>query len=452
MSAPDAHEPLPEGEEAPPPWVHGMALVRWALIALVAVAAVGTWLYFFDALPRAGARQGPLYQCPMHPSVVMDHPGECPICGMDLVPIERHEAGSQPASAPASQVPGVIPVMLSEERIRLAGLRTTPVTRSRTAPELRTVGFVVPSERGLARIHTRFSGWIEDLLVTQTGQRVTRGQVLATIYSPELLSAQQDFLNVHTWATSPGGAAATGAATPQLVEDARRKLELLGVSRAEIDEIARTGRPLRALKVRSTVAGYVTQKAAVRGLYVQPATELFQVADLTTVWVMADVFEYEVGRVRVGLPARLRVSAYPNETFAGKVQFVYPTLDPDRRMLPVRLEFRNPRLRLKPGFYGTVVLDLPAHDGLAIPAEAVVNTGTLTYVYVARPNHTYAPRRVKLGARAESRVQVLEGLAAGEPVVTAGTFALDAEARLRAAIQGATTKGAPEAPPAGHRH
>jgi membrane fusion protein, copper/silver efflux system len=436
---PPGPEPLPEGEEAPPPWVHGMAIVRWVLIGLMAGAAVGTWLHFFDALPHAAARVGALYHCPMHPAVVMDHPGECPICGMSLVAIEtpRHAAASQPASGPAAvPIPGVAPVMLSAERVRLAGLRTAPVARERSGPGLRTVGFVVANEQGLARIHPRFSGWIEDLLVPQTGQRVERGQVLATIYSPELVAAQQDFLNVTRWLAAAGGAPATAAATARLVEDARRKLELLGVAREELDEVARTGRPLRALKVRATATGYVTQKAAVRGLYVQPATELFQVADLRTVWVTADVYEHELSRVRVGGAARLTVSAHPAETFSGRVQFIYPTLNAETRTLRVRLEFENPGLKLKPGYYGTVVLDLPAREGLAIPAEAVVDTGAAVYVYVARPDHTYEPRRVKLGARTDARVQVVAGLAAGDEVVTTGNFVLDAEARLRAAIEG----------------
>jgi multidrug efflux pump subunit AcrA (membrane-fusion protein) len=449
------HEPLPEGDEAPPPLVRAMAIVRWTLIGLMAVAAVGTWLHFFDVWPRAAALAGTLYHCPMHPSVVRDRPGDCPICGMDLVPIERTHgaaAASQPASGPAAaRVPGVIPVMISAERIRLAGLQTAKVVRERTAPELRTVGFVVPSEKGLGRIHTRYAGWIEELFVTQTGQRVARGQVLATVYSTDLLAAQQDFLNVLKWASAPGGGV-TGAGTSsaRLVDDARRKLELLGVSREEIDEVARTGKPVRALKLRSTAAGYVTQKSAFRGLYVQPDTELFQIADLATVWVMADVYEYEIARVRVGQTARLTVTGLPGETFAGKVQLVNPAVSADTRTLRVRLELKNPGLKLKPGLYGTVVLDLPAGEGLAIPAEAAVETGEVTYVYVAKAGGQFEPRRVRLGARAEGRVQVLEGLAAGEQVVTTGTFVLDAEARLRAVIEGSAQPAA--APAAGHQH
>ncbi|MBI5481721.1 MAG: efflux RND transporter periplasmic adaptor subunit [Deltaproteobacteria bacterium] len=474
------HEPLPEGDEEPPPLVHAMAIVRWVLIGLMAAAAVGTWIYWLRPVAAASGQ----YHCPMHPSVIRDRPGDCPICGMDLVRIEEADGGAERQPA-AARVPDVIPVMISAERVRLAGLQTARVVRERTAPELRTVGFVVPSEKGLGRIHTRYAGWIEELFVTQTGQRVARGQVLATVYSTELYAAQQDFLNVLNWASVPGGGVggAGGSSTEpgtqrgfpgppamgpagrspsgshalRLVEDARRKLELLGVSREEIDEVARSGKPVRALKLRSTAGGYVTQKSAFRGLYVQPDTELFQIADLSTVWVLADVYEYEIARVRVGQVARLTVTGYPGETFTGKVQFISPTVSGESRTLRVRLEFKNPGLKLKPGLYGTVVLDLPAGEGLAIPAEAVVDTGEVTYVHVAKAGGQFEPRRVKLGARAENRVQVLEGLAAGEQVVTTGNFVLDAEARLRAAIEGsaktaAAPAAAPVAPAAGHRH
>ncbi|HEY3359309.1 MAG TPA: efflux RND transporter periplasmic adaptor subunit [Polyangia bacterium] len=458
------HEPLPEGEEAAPPWVHAMALVRWTLIALMAVAAVGTWAHFFNIFPRAGANVAQQYHCPMHPSVIMDHPGECPICGMDLVPITRgsHEQGaaSQPASAPA--VPkGLVPVMLSAERIGLIGMQTAKVGRAQGAPGLRTVGFVAPNEKGLAQIQTRFAGWIETLAVAQTGQRVSRGQVLATVYSPDLLNAQQDFLNIINWATAQAttGTAASPRSTaqlaPQLVADARRKLELLGISREEIDEVQRTGKPIHALKIRATAGGYVTQKNALRGLYVQPGTQLFEVADLATVWVIADLYEYEVTRVTIGQPARFALAAYPGQVFEGRVQFIYPTLSEGSRTLRVRVELKNPGLKLRPGMYGNVQLDLGATNALVVPREAVVDTGEATYVFVLHQGGNFEPRLIRVGAPLESKVQVVSGLADGETVVTTGNFAIDAESRLRAAIQGASGTGTAKdgaAPAGGHQH
>jgi Cu(I)/Ag(I) efflux system membrane fusion protein len=437
-------EPLPEGAEEAPPWVATMALVRWCLIALMAVAAVGTWAHFLNVFPRAGASAAQQYHCPMHPSIIMDHPGECPICGMDLVPIVKgghdHAAASQPV-ATAATPKGLVPVMLSAERLGLIGMQTARVTRAKGAPGLRTVGFVTANERGLARIQTRFAGWIEDLAVSQTGQRVGRGQVLATIYSPDLLTAQQDFLSALDWSRSQTGAGTAAVASPrstaQLVEEARRKLELLGISREEIDEIQRSGTPMHALKIRATAGGYVTQKVALRGLYVQPGTQLFEVADLSTVWVLADLYEYEVARVKVGQAARLTVAAYPGQVFDGRVQFIYPALATDSRTLRVRLELKNPGLKLRPGMYGNVQLDLGATDGLAIPREAVVDTGDETYVFVARAGGNFEPRRVRLGAPLDDKV-VVGGVREGEAVVTTGNFAIDAESRLRAAMEGAS--------------
>jgi len=448
------HEPMPEGEEAPPPWVHAMALVRWGLIALMAVAAVGTWVHFFGVFPRAGARVAQQYHCPMHPSVIMDHRGECPICGMDLVPVTAPAPASAPASQPASagqSVPGLRPVMLSAERVGLVGLQTAKVGRAKSAPGLRTVGFVAPNERGLAQIHTRFAGWIETLAVARTGQRVSRGQVLATVYSPDLLNAQQDFLNVLDWSTAQataGGVAGAPRTGTQLARDARRKLELLGVSEEEIAEIQRTGKPLHALKVRASIAGYVTQKTALRGLYVQPGTQLFEIADLSTVWVLADLYEYEVARVKVGQTARFSLAAYPGQVFAGRVQFIYPALSTDSRTLRVRLELKNPGLKLRPGMFGDVQLERGTTHGLIIPREAVVDTGDTSYVFVVHEGGTFEPRRIRLGAPLEDGVEVVRGLAEGETVVTTGNFAIDAESRLRAAIEGA----AGTASAAEHRH
>jgi len=283
-----------------------------------------------------------------------------------------------------------------------------------------------------------------------------RGEPLATIYSPELLQAQQEFLTALGWSGRDSGAlphhGALGA--PQgLVADARQRLELLGIAPAEIDAIARTRKAKRALPLRSPVDGYVIAKNALPGMSVSPGMALFQVADLSIVWVMAEVYESDVQRVRVGQPARFEVTAYPGESFTGKVKFVYPTVDQSSRTLRVRLEFRNRPgpggLKLRPGMYGNVSLDLPKSSGLAVPTDAVVDTGDLQYVFVAREGGRFEPRRVKIGARGEETVQVSEGLAEGEVVVTTANFLIDSESRLHAAIEGqAPTAPEPSAAPA----
>ena len=438
LAAAPHEEPLPEGDEPPPRGTRVMAAVRWALVALMALAAVASVLYYFNGLRHvpsgAGASARSQYYCPMHPSVVSDEPGECPICSMTLVPKPPDGHAAAPGEAHASEVttpraaevPGLAPVDLELGRIQLMGMRTAPVERGKLSSSLRTVGVVAPNEKGLAQIQTRFAGWIEELLVSETGQHVSRGEALATIFSPELLSAQQELLSALKWASAPGGQG-------ELAADSRKRLELLGIAQEEIDELVRSGRPQRALKIRSPVSGVVISKAALKGLYVQPGTELFQIADLSTLWVLADVYEHDVARVSVGMDARLKLAAFPRE-LKGKVQFIYPTVDSASRTLRLRVVFNNPGNTLRPGMYGDVLLELPARDALLVPTEAVVDTGEVQYLFVAHEHGHFEPRRITLGDRSGDKVQVLTGVADGETVVTTANFLLDSESRLKAAI------------------
>ena len=461
--------PPDDGAPAGPPrGAHTMAIVRWVLVALTALVAVGTILHFAGVHlggPKTEA-SGQLYSCPMHPSVVQDHPGECPICSMTLVPKPDGPATPSSSTAPAvaappspAPVPGLAGVDLTPERIQLIGMKTAVVKREALGGELRTVGIVEASERGLAQVTTRFSGWIQALKVSATGERVRRGEVLATIYSPDVLRAQQDLLVTRGWGA--GAPAAGGgheheheheAPLAGLEDSARRRLELLGISSQEIDEILKSGKPVDAIAIRSPVEGFVVAKNALVGVAVQPGVVLFQVADLSTVWVTADIFEQDVSRIHVGQRARFELTAFPGEMHVGKVQFVYPTVDPANRTLKVRLEFKKrfdrtgPRLR--PGMFGTVHLDLPATTGIVVPTEAVVDTGETHYLFVSQPGGHFEPRMVQIGARLKDRVEVLSGVAEGETVVTTGNFLVDSESRLRAAIEGQTS-GVGEAPAGG---
>lgn len=461
----EQHEAMEEGEEAVPRGARAMTIVRWGLVVLMAFAAAGglnhRYGWFRFGASSAGA-PATTYYCPMHPNIQQDHTGECPICSMTLVPMPKpgdakaeqaaaaameRAAGSGAAAPPkeAEGVTGLVPLTLSQDRIQLMGMRTAVVVRGALAPELRTVGTVAPNEKGLAAIQTRFAGWIEDLRVEQTGQRVERGQVLATIYSPELLTAQHEYLNARKWAQQGSGGRDSDLSL-DLHRDARRRLELLGIAASEIDAIERTGEPMRAIAIRSPVRGYVIQKNAIQGVTVQPGTALFQIADLSTVWVFADVYEYELGRVKIGQSASIEFAAYPGETFAGKLTFSYPSINADTRTLRVRLEFKNPDLRLKPGMYGTVKIELERAESLLVPVEAIVDTGVVQYVFVARAGGKFEPRKVALGARAAGKVQIVRGLAEGETVVTTANFLLDSESHLQAAILGEAAPGSAPAP------
>ena len=340
----------------------------------------------------------------MHPQIQQDHPGECPICSMTLVPKPAGPAAAakSPASPGTAAPPGLVPVDIPLDRVQKIGIRTATATRQAMGGGFRTAGGVQADERGLANISPRFSGWIETLEVSETGQRVKRGQALATIYSPEVLQAQQELLTALGWSDTGSGAQPHHAGPLEgLVGDARRRLELLGISPQEIDAIIKTRKPQRAIAIRSPVDGHVIAKNAVVGMSVSPGVPLFEVANLSTVWVLAEVYESDLKRIQVGQTARFESSAYPGETFTGKVKFVYPTLDPQSRTLRVRLEFRNrpgpAGLRLRPGMYGDVLLDLPAADGLMVPAEALVDTGDMQYVFVAKPER---PLRAAPGAAA----------------------------------------------------
>ena len=438
---------LQEGEEEAPPGVRLAAIVRWSIVIAMALVATASLLYYFGAFSPAGDSSSgkTVYYCPMHPSVVQDHPGECPICNMTLVP---KEAGAQihpsAETSPASTgVPGLVPVELTAERIQLLGMRTAVAKRELLNPEIRTVGFVTASEPGLVEVHTRFSGWVEQLLVSQTGAKVSSGQVLATIYSPELLAAQQELLNALRWSGERGaGSQESHDLTAGLAEDARHRLELLGIAAQEIDGIVRTGKARRALPIRSPANGHVTRKDAVQGVFVQPGAKLFELADLSTVWVLAEVYEYEVGRVRLQQKARLQLASYASQGFEGKVEFINPTLDPDTRTLRVRLVFQNPDLKLRPGMYGDVVIKAEQTEGLVVPSESVVDTGEVQYAFVAREGGRFEPRKVRLGMRSGPDVEILDGLSEGETVVTTANFLIDSESRLRAAIEGLTAEGA----------
>jgi Cu(I)/Ag(I) efflux system membrane fusion protein len=416
----------------PPPGVKTMAIVRWVLVAIAAVIAVASVASYAGVhLGGAAPASQALYYCPMHPSVVQDHPGECPICSMTLVP---RPTGNARPPGPA-RVPGLADVDLTPERVQLIGMKTALVKREALAGELRTVGAVAANERGLAQINTRFGGWIEKLFVSETGERVRRGQVLATVYSPDVLQAEQELLVARGWngGDKPGQHGSFD-------ESALRRLELLGISRQEIDEVLRTGKPAVAIAIRSPVEGYVIAKNAVTGVAVQPGTVLFEVADLSTVWVTAEVYEVDVPRVSVGQPAIFELTAFPGQPCTGKVTFISPILDAQSRTLRVRLEFKN-RLdkggpRLRPGMYGTVHLSLPPTTGLTVPAEAVVDSGERRYLFVARPGGHFEPRQVDVGARAQGKVVITRGIAEGETVVTTGNFLVDSESRLRSAIEG----------------
>jgi len=425
-----------EGDEPPPPGVRTASIVRWLIIAMAVVAAI--WSVASYVGSRRSARSsggstasatGETYQCPMHPAIVSDRPGDCPICHMSLQKVEQ-ETTTSAMTGSTSQVAGLATVTFTEDKIQKGGVRTAIVRRSTISDPIRTVALVAADEGRLAKVQTRFSGWIERLRVNETGQKVAKGEILADIFSRELFTAQQEYLNAIRW--SAGGADVGDGLKAQ----ARQRLDLLGIAAQEIQAIEASGKPIRALPIRSPSNGYVLFKGVVEGGFVDPGTELFEIVDLSRLWAWAEIYERDLARVAVGQRATLTVAALPDQRFEGKVTFLQPLVDAQTRTVRARVEIPNPKLLVRPGMYGEIEIVAAAREGLVVPRDALVDTGEHQYVFVEVEPMRFQPRQVKVGERGES-VLILEGLVEGEKVVAGGNFLVDSESRRRASAMDA---------------
>ena len=344
------------------------------------------------------------------------------------------EASAQPA-APAEQTP-LAALQLSPQRLQRIGVTSGEVEVKELINEIRAVGNVAVDQRLQAYVQTRFSGWIQKVYANSTYQYVRKGQPLFTIYSPELVTTEQEYLlarkNSDMLAQSTVPGVASGA--DSLLASARERLNQWEVPQREIERLESTGRVRHDLEIDSPVSGYITEYNALPNLYVQPATRLYTVADLSTVWVFAEVFQSDVAQIRPGEPATVTSDAYPGRTFYGRVDFVYPEVNMDTRTVKVRLVFHNPGLKLTPGMFVNVDLKIPLGRHLAIPASGVFQTGTRNIVFIDHGGGYLAPRDVTLGPRAGDYYSVLKGLKPGERIVTSANFLIDSESQLQAAL------------------
>jgi len=435
------------------------------------------------------------YTCGMHPNVLQEGPGDCPICQMKLTPLKKDDEGGAGAEASKerkvlywrapmdpnyiSQKPGkspmgmdLVPVYADEEEsgsahtIRIdpvttqnMGIRTAAVKRGPLIKTIRTVGRVDYDEPLVTFVDTKFNGWIEKLDVDETGQRVERGQLLFSVYSPELYAAQQEYLSAIQ--TLPLLEASTFAPARdeavKMVEAAVTKLKYLDVSDEQVEELRETGKIEKALAIHSPASGIVTEKMALEGMYVKPGMRLYTIADLSHIWVYVDVYEYQLPWIRVGQNATMTLPYLPGEGFLGKVIYIYPYLEQQTRVIKVRLEFENPKMELKPGMYANIRLESELQrDAILVPREAYIDSGTRKVAFVDLGNGKFSPRDIQVGVEAEDgMVEVLYGLDEGEVVVTSGQFMLDGESKLREAVakmmeaeRAKTTKRPPE--PSGH--
>ena len=449
------------GGEKPPRGVHAMAIVRWVILALTALVAVGSWYGFARAeLGSHAAPAATMYQCPMHPQIIQDHPGECPICHMDLEPMKSvapdagagahppSAASATPSASPSSSdslPPHTVPIHLALDRIQSIGVRTAVVEEQTLARALRVTASVLPTEQGVAEVHVRAPGFVEQVTSTanQTGVRVAKGQHLFSMYSPEIFQAQSELIAASGWndaAPGPGagGAAAVNDGTSRAAVSARRKLELLGMAPKDIERVARTKEPMRSIPIYAPMGGVITKKNVVLGSYVTPEMTLYELQDFTKVYVVADVFPKDVSAIAKGMKGRFTLSRRPEAPIEASVDLVYPVVDAAARTTRVRLTIKNVGFDLRPGDFGIVDLDAPAARVVSVPRDAVVDTGKVAYVFVVAGDGVFRPQVVTLAGQSDERAFVASGVAVGDRVVSGATFLVDSESRIQAAVQTAT--------------
>jgi Cu(I)/Ag(I) efflux system membrane fusion protein len=359
----------------------------------------------------------------MVPGSKFDKPGKSPFMDMELVPKYADEEGGAAESA--------VKVGLSPEAIRATGVAVVPVEKATVAPEIRAVGTIETDETKLVRVSARVAGRVEKLFANFTGERVAAGAPLYTLYSPDLVATQREYLlALENRRRLAAGTAEAIRSAEDLVSASRDRLRLWGISASQIAELERRGKPELALTYRSPITGTVLQKLVVEGQYVMEGTELYLLADLSSVWLVAQVYEFELARLKTGQPAEVTVSSLPGQIFRGRIAFIEPVLDRDTRSARVRIVLPNPKGALKPGMFANALIRVPAAPRLVVPRSALIDTGTRRVVYVESAANTFTARNVTPGSTAGAWVEILEGLKEGERVVAQGNFFIDSQAQL----------------------
>ena len=392
-------------------------------------------VYAEDAPPTGKAERKILYyRNPMGLPDTSPVPKKDPM-GMDYIPVYADE---EPASATPL-------VKLSVDKVQKLGVKTEAAALRDLAHTVRAVATVQANERSLRTVTPKFDGWIQRLYVNTTGQPVRKGEALMDVYSPDLVTAQQEYLIAKRGVQTLAGASPEVQASMQrLVDSALQRLRNWDISQTELQQLEHSGKVRQYLTLRSPANGVVLDKPSIEGKRFMAGEMLYQVADLSHVWLLAEVFERDLEQVRVGQPANILVDAYPDKTFTGTVAFVYPTVNPDTRTAKVRIELANPRGLLKPSMYARVELSSARGKGpvLAVPDSAVLDTGTRQLVLIERGEGRFEPRPVRLGVHGDGYVEVLQGVKAGEKVVVSANFLIDAESNLNAAFSGFGQGGA----------
>ena len=456
------------------------------IVLAVAFAAVPAALVFSTGCGKKGATAvaAKKYQCPMHPEIIRDAPGDCPICSMKLVPVEAVTPAAPTNTTPAKAASGprkilfyrspmnatetsptarkdsmgmdFVPVYSDEmeagsgppgpaglatvtvdaRKESLLGLKTVAVTRAPFETSIRTTGRVAPDERRVHHVHTRYEGFVEHVTADFTGKFVKKGEALAFIYSPELYATQQEYLLALRASHSLGASGVPSVAQGgrDLLSAARQRLLLWEITPADIERIEKNGEPIRAMPVYAPISGFVTGRTAYHGMKVMPADTLFDILDLSSVWILADVYEYELPRLTLGQKATMTLSYWPGRSWSGTVTFIYPSVDEKTRTIKVRAEVANPKGELKPEMFADVTIRARPRTVLQVPDDAILESGTRNVVFVSAGEGKLVPREVSVGDHGAGVVEIRDGLKEGELVVRGANFLVDSESRLKAAI------------------
>ena len=427
---------------------HGLG--GYIAVALLALAVGGAGMFF--GLRYAARGSSPVGSTPSQPAALPGQEAAAEQATMPGVDVGG-DAGTHPTGAGGGRV------YLSPARQQLIGVRTATVEHRALDTTIRTVGTLAYDETRVTQIHTKIAGWVERLFVDYVGKAVKRGEPLFTVYSPDLVATQKEYLLALRGADQLRSSqfAETRTGAESLVAATRERLKLWDISDAQVEELERTGQPQKALTLYSPFSGVVLERNTFAGQYLTPEMSTFKIADLSTIWVLGQVFEYELKNIRVGQEAQVEFP-YGQSTRAlkGQVTFIYPEIDPQTRRAKVRVEFRNPGLAFKPQTYVTVVLKTPGGHQLALPKEAVLDNGDKQYAILAHPNGYFEPREIKIGQPVDEYYPLVSGLEAGDRIVTSAQFLIDSETNLQAAmgamslsmpgmeISGGDTKGTPK--------
>lgn len=367
---------------------------------------------------------------PMHPAYKSDKAGTAPDCGMTLVP--KYAEDPSMAKMPTGTV------TISPEKQVLAGVRTAVVERKSMVREIHTTAQIVADETRIAHVHVKVAGFIDKVYVDFVGELVKKGQPLFTLYSPDLVSAQEEYLIARRGNSTLGSAPfqEISQGSQSLLQSAKERLRLWDISEDQIKELDGTGKVNKYMTFYSPITGFVTDRKVYPQTAVTPDTELYTVSDLSTVWANADIYEYEVPFVHLGQRISFTLSYYPGKAYSGNISYIYPTVDPQTRTIKVRVQIPNPGFVLKPQMFADAQLRVDYGSKIFVPQEAVLNSGTEQHVFVVHEGGTFEPRKITLGPVVDGNAAILSGLKAGETIVVSGNFLIDSESGLKSAMSG----------------